>query len=173
MFYVFCDGEALLKKFQEGYGTHPKGFFILAPSGSGKTHFIKNQIKNDWIDGDDLWLAAKAEPENEWWNESLDKINEVEQRCDVITSQAKKLGFWIMGASNWWLLPDAIVLPPWRVHKNYIIKRENNNYDGGAKSDTFLQVMNHRKYMQGIARKNKIPVFRTVEDAVTYLEKLV
>lgn len=172
MFQIFCDGKEILKKFQQEYVTHSKGFFILAPSGSGKTHFVKNQATKDWIDGDDLWLATGAQPQNEWWTEGLEVINEVDQRCDIITKQAKKNGLWIIGASNFWLMPDAIVLPDWKLNKQYIKKRENSNYDGGAKSDAFEQVKNHRKYMKQIARKNRVPIFKTIKEATTYLQNL-
>jgi hypothetical protein len=172
MLQVFCDGEKIFKEFQQKYITHKRGLFILAPSGTGKTYFVKNQKLNDWIDGDELWLATNAQPQDEWWEQGLEVIFEVDQKCDVITMQAKKLGFWIMGASNNWLMPDAIVLPDWRINKKYIIEREKNNYDGGAKSDSFQQVMNHRKYMKEISKKNKIPIFKTINEAVLFLTNL-
>ena len=172
MFLIFCDGEKILKKFQEEYVTHKKGFFILAPSGSGKTHFVKNQTKKNWIDGDDLWIATGAEPLDDWWTQGPEVINDVDQKCDVITKEAKKNGFWVMGTSNYWLIPDAIVLPDWRTNKKNIINREKTNYDGGAKSDAFQQVLDHRKSMKNLARKHKIPIFRSIKEAAAFLEKL-
>ncbi|MFA6184312.1 MAG: hypothetical protein WC682_04390 [Parcubacteria group bacterium] len=172
MFQIFCDGEDVLKKFREKYVTHTKGFFILAPSGSGKTYFVKNQAKQDWIDGDEIWMATNAHPQTNWWTEGIDVINEVEQKSDIITKQAKEAGLWIMGASCYWLMPDAIVLPDWSINKKYIKYREANNYDGGAKSDALDQVKNHRKYMQKIARKNKIPIFKSIGEAVDYLKNI-
>ncbi len=172
MFQIFCDGVEVLKKFQKEYVTHDKGLFILAPSGSGKTHFVKNQTTKDWIDGDDLWMATNAHPQTDWWVQGIDVINEVEQKSDIITMQAMKNGLWIIGASNYWLMPHVIVLPEWEQHKQYIITREKNNYDGGAKSDAFDQVLSHRKYMEDIAQKNNIPIFYTIEDAVEFLKKL-
>src|SRR3989339_1217146 len=109
---IFTDGSSVYAKLTKEYITHKKGFFIMAPSGAGKTYFIKNQKEKHWIDGDDLWKAAKAHPKDGWWLEKISLIDEIDQRCDVITVQAKKLGFWIMGASNYWLKPDAIVIPP-------------------------------------------------------------
>lgn len=172
MFQIFCDGEEVLKKFQEKYVTHTKGFFILAPSGSGKTHFIKNQKKKDWIDGDEIWMATNAHPQTDWWTEGIDVINEVEQKGDIITKQAKDAGLWIMGASNYWLIPDAIVLLDWNLNKKYIKYREDNSYDGGAKGDALDQVKEHRKYMKQIARKNKIPIFKSIAEATAYLQTL-
>lgn len=168
---MFTDGSAVYKKFAKEFITHKKGFFIMAPSGAGKTYFINNQKKKHWLDGDKLWEAAKAHPKGEWWLESLDIIDEIDQRCDVITVQAKKLGFWIMGASNNWLRPDAIVLPNWSTHKKYIRLREQNNYDGGAKSDKLSQVLNHRRWIRRWVKEG-VPEFKSIEEATQYLASL-
>lgn len=172
MFQIFCDGESVLRQFQQEYVVHEKGFFILAPSGTGKTHYVKNQTVKDWIDGDEIWMAANAHPQTDWWTQGIEVINEVEQKSDMITKQAMKNGLWIMGASNYWLMPHAIVLPEWEQHKQYIIMREQNNYDGGAKSDAFDQVLSHREYMEDIAQKNNISIFHSIADAVEFLKKL-
>ena len=140
---VFSDGTEYYDSLSNTYIRHKKGLFILAPSGAGKTYFCKQQPEKHWIDGDDLWMGAKAMPEWAWWEEPLETINRVDQRSDVITMEAKTQGFWIMGASNYWLKPDAIVIPDWETHKAYIAHRENNNYDGGAKSDALGQVQSH------------------------------
>lgn len=166
---VFADGTAVYEKFAKKYITHRVGYFIMAPSGSGKTYFINNQKEKHWIDGDTLWEATGAAPKGEWWLESIEKINEIDQRSDVITMQAKKLGFWIIGASNYWLIPDASVLPPWETHKKYIASRENKNYEGGAKSDRLDQVQKHRKWIEEWAKQNKVPIFDSVAEAAKFL----
>jgi hypothetical protein len=166
---IFSDGTAIYNKLKKRYIAHKIGYFILAPSGAGKTHFIKKQKGADWIDGDQLWMVTKAHPKNEWWKESIEKINEIDQRCDVITQEAKNLGFWIMGASNYWLRPDAIVLPRWATHKKYIKMREENEYDGGAKSDTLSQVVAHRRWISKW-KKSGVPRFLSVSEAVAYLK---
>ena len=168
---MFADGSQIYKKFAADFIVHKKGFFIMAPSGVGKTHFIKNQKEKHWLDGDALWEATNAHPQGAWWLESLETMDEIDQRSDIITSQAKKLGFWIMGASNNWLKPDAIVLPHWSTHKKYIRIRETTNYDGGATSDRLGQVLGHRKWIKRWAKKG-VPVFKTVADAATYLSGL-
>lgn len=160
MFY-----ETLAKK----YVTHPKGLFILAPSGSGKTYFCKNQTTKHWIDGDDLWMGAGAHPEGSWWFESLKVINRVDQRSDIITVEAKKEGFWIMGASNFWLKPDAIVIPDWETHKAYIAHREEHDYDGGAKSDDHDQVLGHVEFIKKWHTDHGVPMFGTIAEAVMSL----
>ncbi|MBI4919074.1 hypothetical protein HY837_04030 [archaeon] len=167
---AFCDGAKIYQAFAKKYKTHKKGFFILAPSGAGKTHFIVHQKEKNWMDGDDLWKATKAMPKDGWWL-SLPIINEVEQRCDIVTHEAKKRGFWILGASNYWMKPDAIVIPHWKTHKKYIKYREEHNYDGGATSDRLQQVISHRKQILGWIKKG-VPRFKSVKEATDYLNKL-
>lgn len=168
---VFSDGSEIYKEFSKQFITHKKGFFIVAPSGAGKTHYIKNQKENHWMDGDALWESSNAHPKGAWWLEPGEIIDEIDQRSDIITVQAKKLGFWIMGASNNWLKPDAIVLPNWSTHKKYIKIRETTNYDGGATSDKLEQVLRHRKWI-GRWAKQGVPVFKSIEDAAIYLASL-
>ncbi len=167
---MFSDGTKIYKKFAKEYITHKKGLFILAPSGTGKTYYIKNQTKNHWIDGDALWECTGAHPQGAWWKEGDPVIDIIDQRSDVITTEAKKLGFWIMGASNNWLKPDAIVIPDWKIHKKYIKLREQTNYDGGATSEDHAQVLGHRKFILQWAKKG-VPKFKTIEEAVNYLTK--
>lgn len=164
---MFADGSALYKKFAQESTPHKKGFFIMAPSGAGKTYFIERQKEKHWIDGDSLWEATNAHPKGEWWLWG-ELIDEIDSRSDFITREAKKLGFWIIGASNNWLKPDAIVLPHWSTHKKYIITREKNNYDGGATSDRLSQVLGHRKWIRKWAKKG-VPVFKSVREAADFI----
>lgn len=167
----FTDGKDIFKKFMDKYVVHEKGLFILGPSGSGKTHFVKNQKEKHWIDGDEIWTATGAAPEIAWWTMGVEMINEVEMRSDVTTYYAKKLGLWILGASQRWLVPDAIILPDWEQHKQYIIKREQTDYDGGATSKDYDQVLGHREIMENLAKKEDIPIFQSIEEAVAALTK--
>ena len=165
---TFTNGTDVYKELGETYIKHKVGFFILAPSGAGKTHFIKNHKESHWIDGDEIWMAAKAHPDGQWWLEDISVIDEIDQRSDVITVEAKKLGFWIMGASNYWLKPDAVVIPDWESHKNFISKRENNAYDGGATSEDLERVEKSRNWMSRW-KKEGVQIFQSIEDAVNYL----
>ncbi len=170
---VFTSGDKVIQKYLIEYKVHKKGLFILAPSGSGKTYFVKHQEEKNWIDGDELWNAAGAHPEGAWWTQGLEMIEWVDQRSDVITAEAIKLGLWIIGASNYWLIPNAVVIPDWETHKKYIIEREKNNYDGGATSDMFDQVQNHRKWMEERAQKFDIPVYKSIKEATEFLSRKV
>ncbi len=167
---IFQDGSKIYSKLAKKYKTHKVGYFIMAPSGAGKTHFVKAQKEMHWLDGDDLWMATNAHPDGPWWLEGTERITEIDQRSDVITIEAKKLGFWIVGASNDFLPPDAIVIPDWETHKKWIGIRETTNYDGGATSDRLDQVISHRNWILEWEKKG-VPKFETVDLATNYLTK--
>lgn len=171
MFTKFCDGSKIGQEFLKKYKQHKRGLFIMAPSGTGKTYYVNNQGGSDWIDGDEIWMATGAQPDRPWWTEGDEVIRHIDQRCDITTEECRKLGFWIIGASNNWLIPDASVIPDLRIQKKYIRKREETNYDGGATSEDFAQVVSHRKEILRHAKKHSVPVFKTIEEAVAFLRK--
>lgn len=168
---AFIDGTQVYDNLAKTYKRHRNGYFILAPTGAGKTYFVDNQAEKDWIDGDTLWMATKAHPKGEWWLQSLDEINEVERRSDVITTQAKRLGFWIVGSDCYSILPDAVVIPDWETHKKYIASRETSAYDGGATTKDFDNVLRIRQYMESFGEKG-VPIFQSVTDASNHLASL-
>lgn len=82
---VFQQNKKVYQPFLAETLPHMKGFFILAPSGTGKTYFVNHQSQKHWIDGDALWNATGAHPNVEWWTMGLEVIEEVDARSDVIT----------------------------------------------------------------------------------------
>lgn len=165
---VFADGSSVYEDLGKKYIKHKIGFFILAPSGAGKTHFTTKQKEPHWIDGDEVWMAAKAHPDGPWWLEDISIIDEIDQRSDIITVEAKKLGFWIMGASNYWLKPDAVVIPDWETHKKFVSIREKTTYDGGATSKNLERLEKSRNWMSRW-KKEGVTIFKSIEEAVSYL----
>lgn len=166
---VFSDGTATYNKLAEEYRTHENGLFIIAPSGAGKTYFVDHQETKEWIDGDTLWMATNAHPKGEWWLKSLKEINDIERRSDVITTQAKRLGFWIIGADCYSISPDAVVVPDLETHKQYLQLRTNNpNNDGGQTIDALNNVLRARKYMESFVQKG-VPLFASIHEAAEYL----
>lgn len=165
---MFADGTAVYDAFARDYITHSYGLFILAPSGVGKSHYVRGQADDakHWIDADVLWRKARAMPAGAWW-EQLELIEGIEQQCDIITAQAKKLGFWMLGSACSQLKPDAVVLPKWDIHVAYIKKRELN-YDGGITSAQLQQLKNHRAEISGWVTRG-VPEFESVDDAITHL----
>ena len=168
---IFSDGTTFFDNLSTDYIRHRKGYFILAPSGAGKSFFVNSQAQKHWIDGDVLWPMANADKTEDGWMASFVLVMEVNNKSDVITHEAKKLGFWVVGSSNNFLKPDAIVLPKWALHKKYIIRREQLSYDGGAKKENFTGVKAHRSWIRKW-KKHGVPCFLSVKDAANYLENL-
>lgn len=170
---ILNDGTQYYEELSKKYIKHDKGLFILAPSGVGKTHFCTRQKEPHWIDGDYLWETAGAHPpvEEAWWNFPLDELLRVEKRSDVITMEAMSEGYWILGASNYWLQPSAIVIPDWETHVKYIKHREENNYDGGLKSHQLEQLKRHITIITKWHTEYNVPKFDSIQEAVEYLTK--
>jgi hypothetical protein len=179
---IYANGTEFFERLSKRYRRHDHGLFILAPSGVGKSHFIKAQAENDWVDGDALWLSANAQPNNDWWTagDAAPSLREIDARSDVITWQAKKLGYWVMGASNLWLRPDAVVLPDWETHKSQIAKRSADDFHGA--NDTRLQqLLDHRARVEQQAKAGfsgfrsidgneaPVPIYESVQEAVETL----
>jgi hypothetical protein len=166
-FVTFQNGDSFYEELSKKYRRHKKGAFILAPSGAGKTHFCKAQTEPHWIDGDDLWLDAGAHPHpsTKWWTKGIEVINHVDQRSDVVTKEARLQGFWVIGASCFWLRPDAIVIPDWDTHVEYIKHRQENDYDGGATLDALEQVKTHIEVIKKWHTDFDVPLFKSVEAA--------
>jgi len=169
---IFQDGSMVFDNLiNEGYRTHDTGLFILAPSGSGKTYFVNHQITNDWIDGDYLWSISGADFTDETWNGNMEEVMEINARCDIITLQAKKAGLWVIGSSNLFLQPDAIVLPNWQTHQGYIMTRENIRYGDGATTADLPAVKQHRRWIRRW-RKHDVPCFKSIAEAIAYCETI-
>lgn len=165
---VFADGTAVYDELAQTYTRHSKGLFILAPSGTGKTYFVKGQTKKHWIDGDLLWVVTGADYSSDEWDDSFDDILEINGRSDVITHQAKKQGFWVLGSSNLFLQPDAVVIPDWDTHLGYITARQDGVYDGGATTDDLDGLKSHVAWIKA-TWEGKVPFFTSIEDAVAYV----
>jgi hypothetical protein len=165
---VFADGSDFYGTLAKTYRTHKKGLYILAPSGSGTTYFVHAQTDKNWLDGDVLWMSAHAHPEGPWWRKRGSEFLQIMRRSDVLTYEAIKQGFWVVGSSNYDLVPDAIVLPDLETHKRYIHTRETTNYDGGITSGQVEQLRHERDWVAGYAKKG-VPQFNSVAEAAEYL----
>ncbi|MFZ3010085.1 MAG: hypothetical protein WA030_03655 [Candidatus Microsaccharimonas sp.] len=167
---VFADGTAIYDDLAKTYTRHAEGLFILAPSGTGKSYYVNAQSEKAWIDGDVLWVVTGADYSQDEWDESLEDIMEINGRSDVITQQAKKQGFWVLGSSNLFLQPDAIVIPEWDTHLSYISKRQSKDYDGGATTDDLEGLKSHINWITQ-KWKGTVPFFASIEDAVAHLKE--
>lgn len=166
---IFTDGSEYFKQLEQKFIRHKKGFFIMTPSGAGKTYFCRKQSEPHWIDGDDLWLETGAMPNEPWWDQGVDVINRVEQRCDVITASAVDSGYWILGSVNFWLKPDAIVIPTLDVLMKQIKQRQQDGYDGGLKEEHIEQLITHIGIIRDWKIKYDVPEFKTIQSAIEAL----
>lgn len=164
---VFSDGSEVFKQLMKEYAVHKEGRFILSASGTGKSYYVKHQQTKNWIDGDYFWSLTNADLLHDEWEHDFDVVMEVNNRCDVMTYQAKKQGLWIIGSSNSWLKPDAVVILDEETHKAYIHKRQNGDYDGGAKDEDFEAVKRHNEFIKKWVELG-VPQFSSVEDAATH-----
>jgi len=139
---------------------------ILGPPGIGKTTFVrknedaiwKSGNKLDWIDQDDLCNELGVDWHHNSNNQVDFKLNY--QRADYITEQSKQMGYRLIGSLFWEYKADAIVIPPWDIHSKYLENRKDLNHN---------VVKEVRKILEDQAKKMKIPVFKSIEEAVKFL----
>jgi hypothetical protein len=168
---IFTEGDDFFEQLGKKYRKHDKGLFIMTPSGAGKTYYCNHQTEQHWIDGDILWIDAKAQPDpaTAWWDKGVPVINRVEQRCDVITAEACDRGFWVMGSVNYWYQPNAIAIPPWDTLMRQIQHRSEHDYDGGMTPEHSEQVKRHIAIITEWHEKHGVPKFESIETAVSAL----
>lgn len=164
---ILSDGTKVFDKLKSEYIAHAEGRFILAPSGAGKTYYVERQKEKHWIDGDYFWPLVGADMTGDEWEYDFSVVMEVNNKCDLMTQEAKKQGLWVIGASNHWLKPDAIVIPDEETHRTYIQTRETGNYDGGATTDDFEGIKNHIRFIKTWADQG-VPVFKSVAEAAQH-----
>ena len=85
---IYASGEIFFEELGKKYVQHPKGLFIMTPSGAGKTYFCSRQEEQHWIDGDTVLTDAGAQPQNDWWNQGVPVILDEESDAGQAYSDA-------------------------------------------------------------------------------------
>lgn len=132
----------------------------MGPPCSGKSTFVRNQEKKEWIDSDDLFNELNVKWHFNETNNNNFKLNYL--RCDYILEQCKVNNMKVIGALFWDYKPICIVIPKYETHLKYIKKR-NMNID---------YVIKIRNFLIQKAQKEKIQIFKTCEEAHIFVKKL-
>lgn len=158
----FTDGKDVYDDFNTVYKRHKKGYVILGPPGIGKTTFVNNQTgdKKDWIDVDVLF-GSKSLNIN-WQGKKTPADERLSYlRADYMLEQSKIYGYRIIGALFWEYKADAMIIPPIKQHKAYMLNRKDLD---------IKQINKMRKVFSNHAKKFKIPIFKSIKEAVAYLK---
>ena len=84
-------------------------------------------------------------------------------RADYMLEQSKQYGYRIIGALFWEYNADAIVIPDFHVHKRYMKLRPDLDLE---------KIKEIRNIYFDHSVKYGIPVFDTIEEAVTHIDKI-
>lgn len=144
-----------------GVELHPKGLFVVAPSGAGKSHYIKSHEK--WTD-QDPFLAEFGEGKG---NLSESKL----RRADDITFQLKKRGGWVMGAT-WWNPQhvDAFVVPPESTIKSRLRQKTDKFPDSYYDDEIKPHIENDIK---PLAKEHNIKIYESFDQCTRALSGVV
>jgi hypothetical protein len=162
--FMFANGNKIYKKFDKDYVKHKKGYVIIAPPGSGKSYFIRNQRKDkkkDFIDGDILLSQLGV-------NWKISKFPDPDfvlsyKRADLMLEQSRQYGYRILTSTFFEFNGDALVLPKIKDHKKLVEKRKDLSWK---------YVLQMRKRFEWFAKKYyKTPIFETFDEAIEYLNK--
>ena len=160
----FTNGDDVFEDFNTAYKRHDKGYIILAPPGTGKSHFVNSQkgTKKDWIDVDILFGEKSL---NINWNncKNRDDLRLAYLRADYMLEHCKVYGYRIIGALFWEYKADAMVIIPLKQHIKYMKNR----------SDLDLKKLkNLRNIFISHAKEKKIPIFKSINEAIRYINSL-
>lgn len=99
----FQENTTIYEKALEKVNKHNIGYYIFAPSCSGKSYYLNSKSNNDWIDGDFIWEESGAHPDSrtKWWeDENVYNLDLIDIKADIVTDEVRNIGGWMMGAST-------------------------------------------------------------------------
>jgi len=149
------------------YDRYPRRF-IVAPSGSGKTFYIKSHVwgpsETRFVDADTIF---KFPSKNRWWEDST-LAREVDTNNSHILREwllQKEDGSIIFYSDELGFKPDAYVIIPEKVlHANL-----STNRPGQPGLSDFVRLVDSQKRIQLTARTQNIPVFTSFSEAVGHV----
>jgi len=128
---------------------HPRGLFVVAPSGAGKSHYVKGH--NTWTD-QDPFLAEFGEGKGDLSESKL-------RKADDLTFELKKEGGWVMGAT-WWNPQhiDAFIIPPESIIKKRL-RQKTDKFPESYYGDVIKPHIEND--IRPMAKKNMISKYMT------------
>lgn len=161
---MLSNGNKVYTKLDKEYTKHKNGYVIIAPPGSGKSYFVRNQKKGkkkEFIDGDILLKQLGAD----WKKTKFPNPDFVlaYKGIDLMLEQSRQYGYKILTSTFFEFNGDALVLPKIKDHKDYVAKRKDLNWK---------DVFHLRKKFEWFAKKYfEMPIFETFDEAIEYLNK--
>ena len=138
---------------------HQRGLIVFAPPGSGKSYFV-GQHPQDWVDTDPIFSDVSLHS-SDWHNDTHDETEEAEHytQCDIGLKIMRELGLWVVGSLFWDFVPDAIVLLRKDTHREYVLQRDDLNWN---------DVCVVRKFLQTLAKTHSLPVYDSFDEMVLF-----
>lgn len=148
-------------RFATHYTRHARGAIILAPPGSGKTTYVRQQAADarHWVDQDELFVAmgltwSDTEPDPSAFRAQY-------ERADRLSDEVRVFGLRAMGSIFWDFPADAIVVLPEAQHRAYVEQRADL---------TWARVAEIRALLYDQAAQRGTPVFTSLKEAVTWVD---
>lgn len=127
---------------QKKYAIHDIGIIIHGPPGSGKSWFVENFGKKQYVDVDEFLGQdhLNLHPED-WHNKerSQKDIKNHYKECDSYLKAMRDEGLWVVGSIFWEFVPDIVVLIDEIQHKKLVAKRDDLMWSSAKKVRYFLK----------------------------------
>ena len=146
--------------------THEQGSIVLSPPGSGKTWFVEHDGNGEWADVD-AFLGGYLKFHTEEWLKEKHSKAELEahyRECDRYLAAMRDEGLWVVGALFWVYVPNAIVILDEALHRKWVAKRDDLDWD-------FAKGV--RDFLEKHSKKHSVPVYKNWNDIVAWVHSLV
>lgn len=155
--------DTKFNELKNKYDTSNTGYIIMGSSGIGKSHFSNTYYRHNkkiTISSDRLikYISGKKFSIENWLKIYNSKIKTYSNILQI----AKQHGFKILCSPAFYnLIPDAIVILPWKTHLQYLKKKNNINLN-------IIKISLVR--LKQLSKDHNIKIFTSIQDAVNYCE---
>ena len=133
---------------------------ILSAPGTGKTHWVNKQ-GGWWQDAD----IRFSDIHDSGWHSKKHTETEEENHYKLIDNELNRIKDteYIVGSLFWEHIPDAVVIIDEGIHKKYVDKRDDLDWDS---------VQEIVQLLKNIVFKNRVRVFDTFDSAAAYFDDI-